>query len=488
MTRRVVMAIVINVWLVLIAAGCSTYFITRSLLLADLDETIVNRVALLRGIERPAAPAPAQPGEHDDYVIYKEGKLVTSLAEPGDPGPAPVVINRAFIKLPDGSRQRTLTLQAFAHRDGADSALVPVTVVYRASAAHVDALLRQLLYSLGFFAVLAAAATGVTAHFVARAALRPMRHTVEIIGRIDERSLNRRLDPAGLPTELAPMAVKLNDLLARLELAFAQRRQLLADASHELRTPVAALVTTLEVALRSRREPEDYVRLLNRCLTDAQLLHHLVVGLLERARAERFAENPEMGPVMLSELLQQCADTVEPLAQAGHIELVRRISGRMVVLSDEGLIRSAVVNLLSNAVEYTAPPGEGREGRVVLSARLREASADKLPEVLRTGPAAEAGVPAAAIIEVQDNGRGIDPAHLPHIFEPFYRVDTVRSGNGHLGLGLAVVQANVRALGGRCEAANVPGGGGLFRLELPTVSLAAWAGAEGQASDSRVPV
>ena len=216
MTRRVLIAIVVNVWLVLITAGCSTYFITRSLLLADLDETIVTRVASLQGIERPAAPAPSPPDAHDDYAIYKEGKLVTSLSTPGGVGPPPVVTNRTFIQFPDGSRQRTLTLQAFAHRDGADSPLVPVTIVYRASAAHLDALPRRLLYSLSFFAVLAAAATALAARSVAKAALRPVRAMADTIGQIDERSLNRRIDAARLPADLAPMGVKLIDLLARL--------------------------------------------------------------------------------------------------------------------------------------------------------------------------------------------------------------------------------------------------------------------------------
>ena len=387
-------------------------------------------------------------------------------------GPPPVVTNRTFIQFPDGSRQRTLTLQAFAHRDGADSPLVPVTIVYRASAAHLDALPRRLLYSLSFFAVLAAAATALAARSVAKAALRPMRAMADTIGQIDERSLNRRIDAARLPADLAPMGVKLNDLLARLELAFAQRRQFLADASHELRTPVAALVTTLEVTLRRKREPEDYVTSLDRCLADARLLHQLVVGLLDRARAERFAESPELGPVMLSELLGQCADVLEPLAQAKHITLVRQIPAHLVVLSDEGLLRTAVVNLLSNAVEYTPPSAEGRPSRVVLSANLREIAAGSLPDIVRKALAAPWGAPTSVAIEIQDHGQGIDPAHLPHIFEPFYRADAARSDTRHLGLGLAVVQASMRALGGVCGVANVPTGGCLFRLELPTVRLA----------------
>lgn len=474
MTRRVVIAIVINVWLVLITVGCSTYFITRALLLADLDETIVSRVASLPEVERPASLPPSARDAKDWYKVYKEGKSVSSIAStPAGFGPPPMILTRAFIQLADGTRQRTLMVQAFAHRATADSPLVPVTVVYRASAEHVDALLQHLLYSLSFFAVLAALATAFAAYSVARAALRPMRDTADIIAAIDERSLNRRIDVARLPVELAPMGLRLNDLLARLELAFAQRRQFLADASHELRIPVAALVTTLEVALRRKRDSQDYVKSLDRCLTDARLLHQLVVGLLDQARSERFSDNPQLGPVLLSSLLQQCADVVAPLAERKGITLVRDLPEHVIVLSDEGLLRSAVVNLLSNAVEYTPGSAEGREGRIALSARVTENCSETLPDVIRKAVTDElGGAPRHVVIEVQDNGRGIEALHLPNIFEPFYRIDAVRSDSSqHLGLGLAVVRSNIRALGGDCRVENVPTGGCLFRITLPTVAM-----------------
>ena len=176
-----------------------------------------------------------------------------------------------------------------------------VTVVYSASVDHIDALLKNLLLSLSGFGLVAVGATGMVASSVAKVALRPMRDAATAIGEIDEKSLDRRIEVKKLPSELAPVGQKLNDMLARLETAFAQRKQFLADASHELRTPVAAIVTTLEVALRRGRDIEGYVGVLHSCLSDARLLHQLVVALLDQVRSERFATDIDLMPVSVSD-------------------------------------------------------------------------------------------------------------------------------------------------------------------------------------------
>src|SRR5207302_105383 len=117
--------------------------------------------------------------------------------------------------------------------------------------------LDRLAAALCYFGLATGVVAAAAVILATRLALRPLRQTAAAIGAIDERDLGRRIDGAALPPELAPVAARLNEMLARLEQAFAQRKQFLADASHELRTPVAALVTTLEVALRRPRGAEE---------------------------------------------------------------------------------------------------------------------------------------------------------------------------------------------------------------------------------------
>ena len=412
-----------------------------------------RRVASINAISHSDSIPTATPDVQDRYVIRdKAGQRYSSLVTTAPAGgPAPVILTREFASLPDGTRFRTLTLRAFAHSANLNAPLEEVTVVYSAPTKHVDALLHSLLYSFSFFGILAAVASALAANSAAKAALRPMRDTAELLGKIDERSLNRRVDVASLPPELAPVGTKLNDMLARLETAFAQRRQFIADASHELRTPVAALVTALEVTLRRKREAADYARVLEQTLTDARLLNQLVVALIEQARAERFGENPDYVPVALEDFLHRCVAMVTPLVQRKNLTLEWAIGGttaassssdRITVFTDETMLRSAVVNLLSNAVEYTP-----ENGTIVLAAHVARA-AEPVPEALRKAlpegwegtdrASPDTGRPGMLVIIVRDNGPGIAPQHLANVFEPFYRANAARNDSGHhLGLGLA---------------------------------------------------
>src|SRR2546421_2253430 len=130
------------------------------------------------------------------------------------------------------------------------------------------------------------------------------------MGAIDEQRLDRRIDIGSLPPELHPMANRLNEMLGRLEHAFALRNQFLADASHELRTPVAALTTALDVALNRPRDAEVYRRTLETCRGDALQLRRLVERLMEQVRSENFSHDEPAQDVDVAQLLRECADNV----------------------------------------------------------------------------------------------------------------------------------------------------------------------------------
>jgi signal transduction histidine kinase len=264
------------------------------------------------------------------------------------------------------------------------------------------------------------------------------------------------------------MARRLNEMLARLEEAFAQRRQFLADASHELRTPVAALMMGLEVALARPRDADAYRRALRDALADAAQLRKLVETLMEQVRSERFAHDEPPCDVDVSSLLDECAAVADALARPRGITVARHYPPGLRLLTQPGRVRSAVTNLLANAVEYNGPGGS--------------------VELIASGDV------RGLDVRVRDDGPGIPEDLLPRLFEPFARGDTARSkvtrddatpvagadrgadgdahlepgsDAGHLGLGLFLVQTHVAALGGNCTVESRVGSGTTFRLVLP---------------------
>jgi signal transduction histidine kinase len=339
----------------------------------------------------------------------------------------------------EGRSMRTVTLH-LPSRDG------PAVVVYSTPTDALDGVLARLAVVLSACGLAAGAAAALVAVAVARAALRPLRATADVVGAIDEQKLNRRIDEASLPTEMRPVAARLNEMFERLERAFADRRRFLADASHELRTPVAALVTTLEVALRRKRDAAELTRTLENCLTDARYLRRLVIALLELARGETTASQPAADPFDAAAVLDQCCNVADALAGPAGVKVVKAYAGPMAVVSDADRLRGVVTNLLANAVEHS-PAGAAVELAAGLAGGTLEVS-------------------------VRDAGPGIPAHHLPHLFQPFYRADASRRRGDvpHLGLGLYLVEAHVRALGGSCEVSSDVGVGTTMRVILPGVA------------------
>lgn len=238
------------------------------------------------------------------------------------------------------------------------------------------------------------------------------------------------------------MATRLNEMLERIERDYAQRQQFLGDASHELRTPVAALVTTAEVSLRHPRDAQGYRKALESCLTDARFLRRLVERLMEQCRADTLSHDEAPQEMDVAPLLEECVDRAAAIGAERQVTVERTIPARLWQTTQPQRLRSVVTNLLSNAVDYN------RVGGSV------ELAACQVGESLQ--------------ITVRDTGPGIESTHLPHLFEPFYRADKARSQEaGHLGLGLSLVQAHVQAMGGQIRVESVPGRGTVFEVTFP---------------------
>lgn len=438
MTRRIAIAILLTVWSTLIIISVGVYLGTRYTLLTDLDEAIVSRAAALTdALDGDGERVPTTP-QGDRYVVRNSAGRTIARPITGT-FVSPTVISRSFSSLADGSRLRTLTLNvqytSTTQPGGA------TTIIYSASADRFDRLLNRLGACLLGVGLIAGAIASAVALKVSRVSLRPLLNTADLIGQIDERQLGRRISTAELPVELRPMADRLNDMLSRLERAFNDRKRFIADASHDLRTPVAALMTTLEVALRRPRDVPALQETLQSCLTDARSLRNLVDRLMQQVRSESAlaAEQPQR--FVLSAVLEECIDSLVRSREIASVQVLRQLQPGLIVETELGRVRSIVTNLLSNAFEYT-PAGGWVKVKCELAGEI--------------------------IVTVSDSGPGISPELLPRVFEPFFRGNQPRSAaEGHLGLGLSIVQAHVRALGGRCEVQSPPGSGAMFQIHLP---------------------
>ena len=458
MTRRIAAAILLTVWAILVAGGFAAFWVTRAVLLADLDRSLVECALSLpevTGDDGADAAGSVAAGDDDRYVIRNDlGQTIASPAHGArPPQAAPDALppyTATFAPLGGGRRVRTVTVRLSPRHTG-----TPVTVVYSRPTDGLDRLLGTLAAVLTGCGAAAGAAAAAVAVAVARSALRPLHAAADVVGVIDERQLDRRIDESSLPPELRPVAARLNGMLERLEHAFAQRKRFLADASHELRTPVAALVTTLEVALRRKRDAAELTRTAESCLSEARYLRRLVTTLLEHARGETARSAPAPEPLDAADLLDHCATIAESLGAAQGVLVVRSYRAPIPVVTELDRLRGIVTNLLANAVEHNRPGGT-----VELSAR-------------RAGRALE--------LSVRDTGPGIAAEHLPNLFQPFYRTHaprrrsggaspgtgTPRSEEPHLGLGLFIVDAHLKALGGRCTVESQVGAGTTFHVSIP---------------------
>jgi len=278
--------------------------------------------------------------------------------------------------------------------------------------------------------------------FLADRLLRPLSHMNAGAREISGRNLNRRLPVANPDDELGRLATTLNDLFDRLERSFRNQQRFIGDASHELRTPLAAMRAELEVALRRGRSPAEYRDALESALDETQRLSRMAERLLFLAQSDAGELPVQWGDVRLDSLGRRVIDKLGTLAGEKGLYLSLEDLAPAATRGDPELLEQLAFILVENAVKYT-PEG----GRVRLASGADGAS---------------------AWLEVADTGPGIPEAHLPHLFERFYRVDKARSrALGGSGLGLSIAHSIVRAHGGAIDVDSRPGAGTRFRVTVP---------------------
>jgi two-component system OmpR family sensor kinase len=290
---------------------------------------------------------------------------------------------------------------------------------------------------------------GFVGWFLARHSLSPVMLMAERARRIGVENLGGRLPVANPRDELGRLAETFNELLGRLAGSFAQQRQFMADASHELRTPVATARTAAAVALQGEHRSEDYYReTLQIIEQQTSRLARVVDDMFTLARADAGNFPVQHAPLYLDELVGDTVRAARVLAASKQVTIACKVPEQAPITGDEDLLKRMVANLLDNAVKH-APAGS--EVRIELAAQ-----AD------------------GYVITVTDAGSGVPEQARPHIFDRFYRGDAARvrgeSEIGGAGLGLAIARWVAKQHGGDVSLADSTGQATTFRIHLPFMS------------------
>jgi heavy metal sensor kinase len=350
-----------------------------------------------------------------------------------------------FATVSDGEDEYRVVGRRVRARGGA------YTLVVLRSLHDQEDLLERAGYALLVAVPLALMLAAVGGYFLARKSLAPVARMSATAARIEANNLHERLPVVNEQDELGGLALVVNALLARLDDSFEQQRRFMADASHELRTPVAIMRSETEVALsRQERSNAELRESLSIVKDETGRLTRIVEDLFTLARADAGQYKLTSEGFYLDELASEVAHSVRTLVAERGLTLQLEATQEMPFRGDESLLRRLLLNLLDNAIKHT-PEG----GAITISCK-------------REG--------ARYVIAVGDTGAGIPAEAQPHIFDRFYRADGARSRveddgaglTGGAGLGLSIARWIAEAHDGTLELLHSSAAGSVFQLTLPS--------------------
>ncbi len=296
------------------------------------------------------------------------------------------------------------------------------------------------LLLLGSPPLLALAALG--GYWLSGRALKPVDEISRAASRIGVRDLSARLPASGVGDELDRLSSVLNQMLSRLESAFNRIGEFTADASHELRTPVAVIQTTAELMQTRPRTEEEHLRAWASVSKETERTSLLIGDLLTLARSDSGKLELELRGVNFSEIVQAAVEEMRVMAEAKELRLILDIANPCSIRGDGRSLHRLVCILLDNAIKFST---KSTAIRVTLASGTR------------------------TLLSVSDEGPGIPAAELECIFERFYRVSKDRSRmNGGAGLGLSIARSIVEMHAGIIKAESILGKGSTFTVSLPS--------------------
>ena len=371
----------------------------------------------------------------DGVLIYRNFTQTDFSLPPASQ--TPIDNTRTFhtVQLADG--RKLLMMQEIRQIEG-----VNVVIRVGRTTEHLAKEMRHLLLIQALCLPLVLLLAWAGGYFMAGRVLSPLQKILARMKTISADRLHERLPVENVNDELGHLSLTFNHLLGKLDHSFKQMRQFTDDASHELRTPLAAMHSVGEMALRTPMNAHDYQETIASMLEEVDKMSRLVHDLLALARSDNNLIKPVVTRLELGGVITEETARLEVLAEEKQQELFLTIRQACPVCIDRNIFRQAFANILYNAIQYS------REGGTI------QILVDKDQN--------------GCFIEVSDSGPGIAPEHQERIFDRFYRVDKVRSGDsGNSGLGLAIAKWAVSIHGGHIELVSTPGQGSTFRLYLP---------------------
>jgi signal transduction histidine kinase len=331
----------------------------------------------------------------------------------------------------------------------ADSATLVTRVVVGREVDLTSTWVREFLATVLVVAPLIIGVSIGVAYLIAGRAVEPVGHMINEVEAItDGRSLHRRLPVETTGDELARLGATLNAMIARLETSFAALRRFTADASHELKTPLAVLRADVERAMHFNPGSNDQLVALEEALQETTRMADLVDSLLTLARADEGRFDLHREPFALEPLVHDVFETAVILGEHSGLQVTMPAVEDAVIMGDRLRLRQLFLNLVTNAIKYTS-----RGGSVEVTVKRRDGEVQ---------------------FAVRDTGIGIAAADLPYIFERFWRADRARSRlseRGGFGLGLAISQWIAQAHGGALTVQSRLHRGSTFTVSLPIADV-----------------
>jgi len=455
--RRITAAATLAVAAVAVTVGVAGYLSTRAHLIGELHQELRSRAdAYLqtnpgqpsgaqgngngqpppgaRSAVPPAPPLGGAPGYFQ--VVYSNGSV-----QAGNGGPPELPVSRQVLQVARSGHGGFFE-SARVHGIHVEVLTVAAPGTMRAievdlPLTSVDAALHGLLVTDSILVGAGILLAGLLGALIARAALAPIERFSERTEQVTSRLASpHRLEQSGA-AELRRLATSFNQTLDALERSVHAQRNLIADASHELRTPMAALRSNIQIFLEADRLPaQEQAELQQAILAELDELTQLVADVLDLARGTGPSDHVE--PIELDAVVR---DAVVRTQRRAPTLMFETILEPTVIENAPERVARAVSNVIDNASKWSPPDGQ-------IEIRLKD-----------------------GVLSVRDHGPGFNEADLPHVFDRFYRADDARRLPGS-GLGLSIVRQAAEAYGGSVDAANAPGGGAVLRVAFGSRSAA----------------
>jgi signal transduction histidine kinase len=454
--RKLILGLLLGLTALLVVSGTILYLYMNAVLSGQFDvaltaeaDAICSLVKLQHNgkieIETPQEPASQLSGGaryayfqvwlEDGTILMRSPALGTNELPHALAAEAPVFTN---LELPQGRPGRAILVRfaPVAEDDDEHEGAGPtkpsvqradrrVLVAVAQDRGELNRIMTVLFWALLGIALFMAIGIAAVVSVEVRRGLLPLQSVAAAAARIDAQSLDFRFSLDGLPSELQPICLRLNDSLERLQKAFERERRFTADVAHELRTPIAELRSLADVALKWDGDRETSLGYFKDAYDISQQMEKIVTALLSLARCQSGTAMTVRESVNLSALVHAAWDERRQEVAERRLAVTFDMPDRLLLKSDRTMLYSIVNNLISNAAQY---------------ARIGGTVACK---VLSNG----AGVRFAVTNDMDNLSR----EDLPHLFEPFWRKDAARTDGMHCGLGLTLVGAYVAALAGKIE-------------------------------------